>query len=106
MNKNHGFVAGTLVHTDKGLAPIQEIKVGDLVLSKPESGEGETSFKPVLNTFVHENKALWLVIAKKHWSSEGVNDTWVHPKIHRRIAEQSEFIATPNHPVWVVGRGK
>ncbi|WP_410472025.1 hypothetical protein ACGTJS_10545 [Faucicola mancuniensis] len=28
-----GFVAGTLVHTDKGLMPIQNLKVGDLVLS-------------------------------------------------------------------------
>ena len=33
-----GFVAGTLVHTDKGLVPIQEIKVGDWVLSRPELG--------------------------------------------------------------------
>ena len=33
-----GFVAGTLVHTDKGLVPIQEIKVGDGVLSRPEWG--------------------------------------------------------------------
>ncbi|ENV36535.1 hypothetical protein F959_02482 [Acinetobacter venetianus RAG-1 = CIP 110063] len=32
-----GFVAGTLVHTDKGLVPIQEIKVGDRVLSRPEN---------------------------------------------------------------------
>ena len=31
-----GFVAGTLVHTDKGLVPIQNLKVGDLVLSKNE----------------------------------------------------------------------
>ena len=26
---NSGFVAGTLIHTDKGLVPIQDIKVGD-----------------------------------------------------------------------------
>lgn len=32
---NTGFAAGTLVHTDKGLVPIQDIKVGDLILSKP-----------------------------------------------------------------------
>lgn len=29
-----GFVAGTLVHTEKGLVPIQNIKIGDRVLSK------------------------------------------------------------------------
>ena len=33
---NTGFVAGTLVHTDKGLVPIQELKVGDRVLSRDE----------------------------------------------------------------------
>ncbi|MDN5624876.1 MAG: hypothetical protein L0G96_17195, partial [Acinetobacter sp.] len=99
------FAAGTMVHTDKGLVPIQDIKVGDLVLSKPESGEGETSFKPVVNTFIHENKELWLVVAKKHWNSHGINDIWIPSKEHRRIAKQSEFIATPNHPVWVVGMG-
>lgn len=32
----NGFAAGTLVHTDKGLVPIQDIKVGDLVLSMSE----------------------------------------------------------------------
>lgn len=40
-----GFVAGTLVHTDKGLVPIEKIKVGDMVLSKHESGEGEHVFE-------------------------------------------------------------
>ena len=29
-----GFVAGTLVHTDKGLVPIQELKIGDKIISK------------------------------------------------------------------------
>ena len=31
------FIAGTLVHTDKGLAPINKIKVGDRVLSRDEN---------------------------------------------------------------------
>ena len=34
MNKS-GFTAGTLVHTDKGLVPIDQLKIGDKVLSKP-----------------------------------------------------------------------
>ena len=45
------FVAGTLVHTDQGLVPIEQLKVGDLVLSKHESGEGELAYKRVLKTF-------------------------------------------------------
>jgi hypothetical protein len=50
----HGFCAGTLIHTDQGLVPIQDIKVGDLVLSKPESDEGEICYQPVVSTFQHD----------------------------------------------------
>lgn len=46
-----GFVAGTLVHTDKGLVPIQDIKIGDMVLSMAEEGVGETAYKPVVSVF-------------------------------------------------------
>lgn len=58
---NTGFAAGTLVHTDKGLVPIQDIKVGDLilskpVLSKPESGIGDIEYKSVISTFKSSEK--------------------------------------------------
>ena len=33
------FVAGTLVHTKEGPKPIEQIKVGDWVLSRPENSE-------------------------------------------------------------------
>lgn len=33
-----GLVAGTLVHTETGLVPIEQLKVGDKVLSKPADG--------------------------------------------------------------------
>lgn len=33
----NGFVVGTLVHTDKGLVPINKIKVSDRVLSRDEN---------------------------------------------------------------------
>ncbi|MFC2997556.1 hypothetical protein ACFODO_20390 [Acinetobacter sichuanensis] len=56
MNKNSGFAKGTLVHTDKGLVPIQDIKVGDRVLSLSENGEGETAYKRVVNTFKSAEK--------------------------------------------------
>jgi len=48
-----GFAAGTLVHCKNGLVPIEQIKVGDWVLSKPEHG-GEQAYKQVLATFKHE----------------------------------------------------
>lgn len=100
------FAAGTLVHTDQGLVPIQDIKVGDMVLAKPESGEGETSYKPVLNTFVHENKELWLFEAVKHWNNKDINGKRINSELHRFTSEKSEFIVTPNHSVWVVGKGR
>lgn len=55
-----GFVAGTLVHTDKGLVPIQDIKVGDLVLSSPEQSDGSLrEYKRVVNTFRAESEDVW-----------------------------------------------
>ena len=53
-----GFVAGTLVHTDKGLVPIEQLKVGDMVLSKHESGQGEKAYKRVISTFKSAEKTL------------------------------------------------
>jgi hypothetical protein len=47
----NGMVAGTLVHTDKGLVPIEQLKVGDMVLSKHESNTGEQAYKSVVSTF-------------------------------------------------------
>lgn len=44
------FAKGTLVHTREGLKPIEQIQVGDWVLSKPENG-GEQAYKRVLKTF-------------------------------------------------------
>jgi hypothetical protein len=52
-----GFPRGTLVHTDKGLVPIEQIKVGDLVLSQPET-TGEVEYKPVVKTFQQEGKTI------------------------------------------------
>ena len=35
------FVAGTLVHTKDGLKPIEQIKIGDWVLSRPAGSQGQ-----------------------------------------------------------------
>ena len=65
-----GFAKGTLVRTDKGRIPIQDIKVGDMVLSTPEDGTGEVSYQPVTKTFVHDNKALWSLNLEKYFLSD------------------------------------
>ncbi|MDN3454145.1 MULTISPECIES: hypothetical protein [unclassified Psychrobacter] len=92
---NSGFVAGTLIHTDKGLVPIQDIKVGDLilskpVLSKPEDGSGDIEYKPVISTFKSPNK-------KKVFKVEYFNET-----VDARGEEGRNYIlCTSNHPFWV-----
>lgn len=54
-----GFPAGTRVTTDKGLKRIEEIAVGDLVLSKAENGEGKQVFKPVKRVSVHNDVEIY-----------------------------------------------
>ncbi len=48
---NACFDAGTLVHTEKGLIAIEQLKIGDLVLSKPNNNpDGELAYKPITHT--------------------------------------------------------
>ncbi|MCL2021413.1 MAG: polymorphic toxin-type HINT domain-containing protein [Betaproteobacteria bacterium] len=95
------FIAGTLVHTREGLVPIEQIKVGDWVLSKPESGEGEQTYKRVTKMFRHEDREVWLLpiasakeITAARAEKRKINDS-----------DYSCVIGTPNHPIWVKGKG-
>jgi hypothetical protein len=57
-----GFVAGTLVHTDKGLVSIEQLKVGDRVLSKHESSEGhDFKYQQVKQTMQFSNSDIYEV---------------------------------------------
>jgi len=49
---------GFPVRTPEGFKPIDEIRVGDLVLSAPPSGDGPPETKRVLRTFVREKQTL------------------------------------------------
>ena len=75
------FVAGTMVHTKDGLKPIEEIKVGDYVLSKPENG-GELAYKRVTKTFERENIEVWGVT----YGIKGVGHL---------------IVTTAEHPFWI-----
>ena len=82
------FVAGTPVWTDKGLVPIEQIKVGDLVLSRSDT-TGEQTYKRVLKTFSTEDQEIRTV------SFEGYLN-----------GEESEYLyefvfATKEHPFYV-----
>jgi len=83
------FAAGTLVHTKEGSVPIEQIKVGDYVLSKPESGEGEQAYKRVTQVFAHKPTR---VIRMNYIPDES-----------QQIAHN--ITTTLNHPFWVTGKG-
>ena len=71
------FVAGTLVTTEDGFKPIEEIEVGDKVLSENEL-TGEVSVKTVTETYINETDELVHI---------GVNGETIS--------------ATPSHPFYV-----
>lgn len=101
-----GFPAGTRITTDKGLKSIEDIQVGDMVLSKPDTGIGEQSFKPVVRTFVnHQQEIYRLTYAIVNASVEA--NSLKHKAIHSLSRKGNDYTirATPNHPFWVKGQG-
>ncbi|MEX6458104.1 hypothetical protein AB6N28_11540 [Moraxella osloensis] len=81
------FAAGTLVHTDKGLIPIQDIRVGDMVLSRPEWGgrDAPTQYKRVARAFCSGEDTL-------------VQISYITEADPSRI---KSIYLTDNHPVWI-----
>lgn len=96
---NFCFVGGTLIHTDKGLVPIKDIKVGDLVLSKDESGEGELVYKPVTRTIKTENVPVCFV----SFTPKALDDMPVYMLSNHDL--YADILCTANHPFWVEGKG-
>ena len=75
------FVAGTMVETENGSIPIEEITAGMLVYAhNPDTGE--TELKEVVQTFVNETNEL----------------------VHIKVSGE-EIISTPTHPFWVPEKG-
>ncbi|WP_165784087.1 polymorphic toxin-type HINT domain-containing protein [Leptospira levettii] len=69
------FVAGTKVHTKDGLKNIEDIQVGDLVLSKSDE-TGEVSYRKVVNTFIRQTEAIYTV---PFTDGTTLETTWNHP---------------------------
>jgi hypothetical protein len=100
-----GFVAGTLVHTEDGLKPIEQIKVGDRVLSRHESGEGELCYQSVTQTFLYEDRELyyvsWQVLEKETLKPKQIFGemavTGAHPIWGKRVVEERIDIDDESH---------
>ncbi|WP_047813352.1 polymorphic toxin-type HINT domain-containing protein [Rhodopirellula islandica] len=75
------LVAGTPVWTDRGMRPVESLRLGDQVLSCDEH-TGELSYQSVLRRTVREPEPL--------------------TKIQLR---SEEIVASKGHPFWVIGRG-
>ena len=81
MTKKGCFVAGTVVLTEDGNIPIEEVEEGDYVYAEnPETGE--KGLKRVLQTFINESDKL----------------------IHIHVNKE-EIVATPQHPFYVSNKG-
>lgn len=85
------FVAGTLVHTKEGLKPIEQIRVGDLVLSRHESGEGELCYQPVTGTFQYENREVFHLGWEARKEASDGKPAW----------DEGRVAVTGGHPIWV-----
>lgn len=94
------FVAGTVVHTKDGLVPIEKIKIGDWVLSQPES-QGPRSYKRVVNTFRFEDKEVYLV----KWFTAEARRAARSAGTTIDVADFHSSIVTGNHPFWLKGLG-
>ena len=109
---NTGFVAGTLVLTDKGLVPIEQLKVGDMVLSRNEHNpDGELAYKKVLNTFVSAQKQKIVRVAYNTIKDE-VMDARVSAAVENDGFDHNDELTgvfyiycTENHTFWTKEEG-
>jgi Pretoxin HINT domain len=90
-NAAGGFIKGTRAYTKEGIKGIDEIQVGDYVLSSPEDGSGQPEYKRVLRTFALTPQPIFRIsIGPEGWESPDPLDL---------------VVAAGSHPFWVDGIG-
>ena len=109
---NTGFVAGTLIHTDKGLVPIEQLKVGNMVLSRDEHNpNGEIVCKSILNIFVSTEKQRILSVAFETIRNDINLERYKKIKSGEIVANEEErnglsyLFCTENHTFWTKEAG-
>jgi hypothetical protein len=96
------FAAGTLINTERGLVPIEQIQIGDMILSKHESGEGELVYKPVVRTFMTEDVSVYAM----QWSPVLRMGMKLNEIVELEVKYKDNYVlVTANHPFWVEDRG-
>ena len=109
MNKDFsGFTAGTLIHTETGLVPIEQLKVGDKVLSKDAGGSGDLVYKAVTNCMVTKNVPVFIMWFGLYFDSSISPLDRVNMELNMTVEEAkvpSPLILTANHPFWTNSRG-
>ena len=94
------FVGGTLIHTDKGLVPIKDIKVGDMVLSRDQNNpDGELVYKPVVRTIITENVPVYFA----SFTPSFVDNLRFRERMN--LSLYADVLCTENHPFWVENKG-
>ena len=77
-----------------------------MVLSKPESGEGELCYQPVVRTVSYDDKEIWELTYFEIKANIDVSKLQKGKLLQlSRKEKMSSIIATPNHPFWVNGIG-
>lgn len=72
------FIAGTPVWTRDGMKPIEEIKIGDIVLSRDEAGQ-QTRFSRVERVYKRQSQVLNLALQDASGNVETLGTTLEHP---------------------------
>jgi hypothetical protein len=86
------FTAGTKVHTLGGTKVIEDIRVGDVVLSWNEDS-GEKEYKTVTELFLHEVELLYELSFQRPNEDSLVS-----------LVDEAKIKTTWNHPFWVVDK--
>ena len=101
-----GLAAGSLVHTKHGLVPIEQLQVGDQVLSKAADGSGELIYKSVTQTMITENVPIFLLEFDPYVDpSLSMNDQINLRRALRKQMQPAPLLLSANHPFWTSSKG-
>lgn len=93
-----GFPAGILVHTNIGLVPIHEIKVGDMVLSRSKLGGKETliEYRRVSRVFCSGEELIYRLV----YCDPKENEEYEYEYASGKKLKVNVLFISEEYPVW------